>query len=80
MIALIIFSFPDINLNDGEELLILGKSEVGKTTLIQILAGLLEPNSGSIEYNGTQINNLSPKKIDRVRGQNIGMVFKNLDS
>ena len=70
------FSFPDINLNDGEELLILGKSGVGKTTLIQILAGLLEPNSGSIEYNGTQINNLSPKKIDQFRGQNIGMVFQ----
>ena len=70
------FSFPDINLNDGEELLILGKSGVGKTTLIQILAGLLEPNSGSIEYNGIQINNLSPKKIDQFRGQNIGMVFQ----
>ena len=70
------FSFPDINLNDGEELLILGKSGVGKTTLIQILAGLLEPNSGSIECNGIQINNLSPKKIDKFRGQNIGMVFQ----
>ena len=70
------FSFPDINLNDGEELLILGKSGVGKTTLIQILAGLLEPNSGSIEYNGIQINSLSPKKIDQFRGQNIGMVFQ----
>tara|TARA_Y100000991_G_scaffold135639_2_gene102231 strand:- start:3182 stop:3808 length:627 start_codon:yes stop_codon:yes gene_type:complete len=70
------FSFPDINLNNGEELLILGKSGVGKTTLIQILAGLLEPNSGSIEYNGIQINNLSPKKIDQFRGQNIGMVFQ----
>lgn len=70
------FSFPDINLNDGEELLILGKSGVGKTTLIQILAGLLEPNSGSIEYNGIQINSLSPKKTDQFRGQNIGMVFQ----
>ena len=70
------FSFPDINLNDGEELLILGKSGVGKTTLIQILAGLLEPNSGSIEYHGIQINSLSPKKIDQFRGQNIGMVFQ----
>lgn len=70
------FSFPDINLNNGEELLILGKSGVGKTTLIQILAGLLEPNSGSIDYNGIQINNLSPKKIDQFRGQNIGMVFQ----
>ena len=70
------FSFPDINLNDGEELLILGKSGVGKTTLIQILAGLLEPNSGSVEYNGVQINNLSSKKIDQFRGQNIGMVFQ----
>ena len=37
------FIFPEISLNDAEDLLILGKSGVGKTTFIQILAGLLIP-------------------------------------
>ena len=36
------FYFPDIQLSRGEKLLILGDSGVGKTTLIQILAGLLD--------------------------------------
>ena len=37
------FIFPEISLNDAEDLLILGKSGIGKTTFIQILAGLLNP-------------------------------------
>ena len=70
------FSFPDINLRDGEELLILGKSGVGKTTLVQIIAGLLKPSSGLIEYNGIQVNNLLAKKLDSYRGKHVGMVFQ----
>ena len=70
------FSFPDINLRDGEELLILGKSGVGKTTLVQIIAGLLKPSSGLIEYNGIHVNNLLAKKLDSYRGKHVGMVFQ----
>ena len=36
------FNFPDIQLQKGESLLVLGESGVGKTTFIQILAGLLK--------------------------------------
>ena len=71
------FCFPDIKLSKGEELLILGKSGVGKTTLIQILAGLLKPSSGFLEYNGVQLNHLSSKELDRFRGKYIGIVFQN---
>ena len=56
------FCFPDIKLSKGGELLIFGKSGVGKTTLIQILAGLLKPSSGLLEYNGVQLNYLSSKE------------------
>ncbi|MBH83346.1 MAG: ABC transporter ATP-binding protein [Flavobacteriales bacterium] len=70
------FCFPDIQLSKGEELLILGKSGVGKTTLLQILAGLLKPSSGLLEFNGAQLHNLSPKESDRFRGKHIGMVFQ----
>ena len=38
-----IFSFPDIALSKKENLLILGNSGIGKTTLLHLLAGLLKP-------------------------------------
>lgn len=70
------FSFPDIQLSKGEDLLVLGQSGVGKTTLLQILAGLLKPSSGLLEFNGAQFHNLSPKELDRFRGKHIGIVFQ----
>ena len=42
------FSFPNIELNDDQSLLILGKSGIGKTTLLHLLAGILSPDKGSI--------------------------------
>lgn len=71
-----IFNFPDILLQKGEDLLILGDSGVGKTTLIQILSGLLRPHSGIVELNGTRYENLSSKNLDQFRGSHIGMVFQ----
>ena len=70
------FIFPDIQLSKGEDLLVLGQSGVGKTTLLQILAGLLKPSSGLLEFNGVQFHNLSPKELDWFRGKHIGIVFQ----
>ena len=71
-----IFTFPDILLQQGEDLLILGESGVGKTTLIQILSGLLSPYSGFVEMNGIRFQDLSSKSLDQFRGSHIGMVFQ----
>ena len=70
------FSFPDINLGKDENLLIIGSSGIGKTTLLHLLAGLLESNSGSIELYGQDISKLTQHQIDKFRGQNIGIVFQ----
>ena len=70
------FSFPDINLGKDENLLIIGSSGIGKTTLLHLLAGLLESNSGSINLYGQDISKLTQHQIDKFRGQNIGIVFK----
>lgn len=71
------FHFPDVKLNDEENLLILGKSGVGKTTLLHLFAGLLTPETGSVLLNKVNLADLSPKALDKFRGQNIGMVFQN---
>ena len=70
------FSFPDINLGKDENLLIIGSSGIGKTTLLHLLAGLLESNSGSINLYGQDISKLTQHQIDKFRGKNIGIVFQ----
>ena len=70
------FNFPDIQLSRRESLLVLGESGVGKTTFIQILAGLLKPKSGKIELANTNYNKLSSKEMDQFRGKHIGMIFQ----
>lgn len=71
-----VFSFPKINLNEEESLLILGNSGIGKTTLLHLLAGLLQPKTGNVTINNVNINTLSNSKLDTFRGKNIGLVFQ----
>ena len=71
------FSFPNIELNDDQSLLILGKSGIGKTTLLHLLAGILSPDKGSIIINEKDITKINTKKLDAFRGQNIGLIFQN---
>ncbi len=71
-----VFHFPDIVLGPRENLLILGRSGIGKTTLLHLLAGLLSPLKGTIEMDGVVLSALSNRKMDRFRGQNMGLVFQ----
>lgn len=68
--------FPDITLEKQEDLLIVGKSGIGKTTLLHLLSGLLKPNEGDIKINDTKIGTLSSRKLDKFRGEHIGIVFQ----
>ena len=72
----VFFDFPDIKLKSGENLLIIGNSGIGKTTLLHLLAGLLKLNSGSIELFGKELRKLSSYQLDRFRKNNIGIIFQ----
>jgi len=67
---------PDIQLQEGEELLILGKSGSGKTTVLNILGGLLKPQAGKVKIDGSDLYRLKGASLDKFRGANIGMVFQ----
>lgn len=69
-------TFPDITLKEKEDLLIIGPSGVGKTTLLHLLAGLLRPTEGEISIDNKDITRLSGAALDHFRGQNIGLVFQ----
>ena len=70
------FIFPDLYCEAGNTLLITGDSGKGKTTYLHILAGLLQPKTGEISIDATNMLQLSEQKMDRFRGENIGVVFQ----
>lgn len=70
------FKFQNIDLKSNENLLIIGDSGVGKTTLMHLLAGLLKSNSGSIKLFDKELNQMSSYQLDSFRKNNIGIVFQ----
>ena len=61
----------DIDIEDGEFVVLVGPSGCGKSTLLRMIAGLEQISGGEISIGGTTVNNLPPKERD------IAMVFQN---
>lgn len=66
----------DLDLYRGENLVVLGRSASGKSVLIKIIAGLLKPDSGTVEVLGKEIEKLSKKELLKLRLK-IGFLFQN---
>lgn len=71
-----LLAFPDVQCGPRERLLLLGESGCGKTTLLHLLCGMLQPASGSVSLNGQDLGSLSEAARDRYRGQHVGIVFQ----
>ena len=69
-------SFPDIDMSNTNQLLIIGQSGSGKTSFLNAIGGLQKPSAGKVWINETDIYQLSSKKLDFFRGRNIGFVFQ----
>lgn len=61
----------DVEIHDGEFLVVLGPNGAGKTTLLNVIAGLI-PYEGSVSFDGTRVDRLPPYR------RNIGYVFQDL--
>lgn len=64
-----------INLHNGENVVVLGKSGSGKSVLIKCIIGLLKPDSGAIEVLGENIPELNDEALDKIR-MKIGFLFQ----
>jgi branched-chain amino acid transport system ATP-binding protein len=53
----------NISVGEGEIISIIGANGAGKSTLLRTISGLIKPNSGSINFNGTEITGIPPHKI-----------------
>jgi ABC-type lipoprotein export system ATPase subunit len=62
--------------NAGEQVVLIGQSGGGKTTLLHLIAGISTPDSGTIRISGTDITRLSESGRDRFRAGTTGYVFQ----
>src|SRR5262245_14738295 len=60
----------DLDIRDGEFIVLVGPSGCGKSTLLRMIAGLEEVSGGDISIEGKRVNDLAPKDRD------IAMVFQ----
>lgn len=65
-----------LNVNLGEFISIEGKSGIGKSTLLYIIGGLLNLDSGKVFIDKQDISLLSDKELTKLRGEKIGFIFQ----
>ncbi|RWY55550.1 ABC transporter ATP-binding protein [Mucilaginibacter gilvus] len=66
----------DLDLYQGENLVVLGRSGTGKSVLIKLISGLLRPDAGSIEVLGNDVAAISQRELEALRIR-IGFSFQN---
>jgi phospholipid/cholesterol/gamma-HCH transport system ATP-binding protein len=71
----VIFSNVNIDIRRGKITAIMGPSGTGKTTLLKLIGGLLNPSEGFIEINGENIHLASRKRLYQLRHE-MGMLFQ----
>jgi len=66
----------DLDLHQGELVVLLGASGSGKSTLLNILGGLDRPTSGTVEFQGQDLTTLSDSELTLYRRNHVGFVFQ----
>ncbi|MEM7604122.1 MAG: ABC transporter ATP-binding protein, partial [Myxococcota bacterium] len=60
----------------GEQLCVVGPSGTGKTTLLNVIAGLQTPTRGSVRVGDVKVETLTERERDAFRAANVGYVFQ----
>ncbi len=66
----------DLDLAEGELIVLLGHSGSGKSTLLNIVGGLDVPTSGTVRYRGRELTGADEHELTAYRRHNVGFVFQ----
>ncbi len=66
----------DLEVRQGELMMLVGPSGCGKTTLISVIAGILDQDGGDCRVFGEDVNSLPQARRTQYRGHNVGFVFQ----
>lgn len=70
-----IYTGLDLDVYEGEALVILGGSGVGKSVMLKILIGLLAPDRGSVKFRGEEVVGMGEAQLAKIR-QRIAFLFQ----
>jgi putative ABC transport system ATP-binding protein len=66
----------NLQIPSGDFLALMGPSGSGKTTLLNLIGGLDQPGTGTVEVGGERISSLSGSRLSRWRSRHVGFVFQ----
>jgi putative ABC transport system ATP-binding protein len=66
----------NLDIDEGDFLALMGPSGSGKTTLLNLIGGLDQPSSGSIEVGGVDLQEMTERALARWRSENVGFIFQ----
>jgi len=66
----------DVEIGRGEFVAIVGQSGSGKSTMLNLLAGIDRPSSGEVVIDGVAVHGLSERALSAWRGSAVGIVFQ----
>lgn len=75
---ILVFDNIDLDVEEGESIILLGPSGGGKSTLLRCINRLVKATSGTLKVFGTDMPSASMRKVRKIRCQ-IGMVFQNFN-
>jgi len=62
-----------LDIEQGEFWIIVGRSGTGKTTLLNLAAGMVKPTSGKVTIDKKDLGNMNQKELSVLRSQQIGL-------
>ncbi|MBB3228714.1 putative ABC transport system ATP-binding protein [Luteibacter sp. Sphag1AF] len=71
-----VLSGLDLDIEKGEFVALVGPSGSGKTTLLNIIGGIDAPSSGSVAFDGREVNYGDDGRLARWRAEHVGFVFQ----